>query len=349
MRHEVTILLALAAPVFAAEPDAQPRELGSVHFGRRLDDALAASKSSGKPVLVVFQEIPGCGTCVGFGQRVLSHPLLADAIESEFVPLAIHNNKGGHDGEVLKQYAEPAWNNPVMRFLDASGKDVIPRRDGVFDAGEIGARMIEALEAAKRPVPAYLRLAVDELSPRSPETATFAMSCFWEGESQLGGIDGVLATRTGYLDGHEVVEVTFDSAKVSMAELTKKASAIGCATNVYATSDAQLDAAKAVAGERARKASGSARDAARTDRKVYLNRSPLRFLPLTPMQASRINSALRFGRDASELLGPRERALASQIDRALAANADALDGLSRPDALPDLAAYEASLRERLGR
>ena len=324
-RLTVVGALALGSSALAGDFEGkQPRELGSVRWHRQLDEALADAKSTGKPVFLVFQEIPGCGTCVGFGQRVLSHPVLADAIENEFVPLAIHNNKGGHDGEVLKKYDEPAWNNPVVRFLDAQGKDVIARKDGVFDAGDVGARMIATLEAAKRPVPAYLRLAVSELRAARAEKATFAMACYWEGESQLGALDGVLATRTGSLEGREVVEVLFDPAVVSLADLGKKAAAAGCAS-----------------------IAGNARDASHSDQKYYLERSPLRFLPLTPLQATRINSALRFGRDGSEWLGPREQALAKRIEQVLAAKPGALDDLARPDSLPDLAEYEARLSERL--
>ena len=40
-----------------AEP--APRELGAVRWGSRLEPALQASKQSGKPVLLLFQEVPG--------------------------------------------------------------------------------------------------------------------------------------------------------------------------------------------------------------------------------------------------------------------------------------------------
>ena len=43
--------------------------------------------------------------------------------------------------------------------------------------------MIQALEAAKRPVPAYLTALKLELAPRKIERATLAMSCYWEGEA----------------------------------------------------------------------------------------------------------------------------------------------------------------------
>ena len=38
-------------------------------------------------LLVVFQEIPGCSTCVNYGRDVLSHPLLVEAITAAVGPL----------------------------------------------------------------------------------------------------------------------------------------------------------------------------------------------------------------------------------------------------------------------
>lgn len=50
-------LLALAAAA-AGVADAPP-ELGTVRFERDLDAALAAAKASGKPLFLLFQEVPG--------------------------------------------------------------------------------------------------------------------------------------------------------------------------------------------------------------------------------------------------------------------------------------------------
>ncbi len=43
----------------AAELYPGPRELGRVHFSRDFAATLAAAKRSGKPVLALFQEVPG--------------------------------------------------------------------------------------------------------------------------------------------------------------------------------------------------------------------------------------------------------------------------------------------------
>src|SRR5262249_55155792 len=118
MLHHV--VLALAATVVAASlparaPGHAEPELGCVHWGRDVDTALGVARSSKRPVLVLFDEVPGCATCVGFGQQVLAHPLLSEAIETEFVPVFVANSRPGRDAEQLARFGEPAWNNPVLR------------------------------------------------------------------------------------------------------------------------------------------------------------------------------------------------------------------------------------------
>ena len=50
-------------------------------------------------------------------------------------------NKKGKDEVVLKKYEEPPWNNPVVRFLNSEGKDLIQRKDGVYTQREMMERM----------------------------------------------------------------------------------------------------------------------------------------------------------------------------------------------------------------
>jgi hypothetical protein len=78
------------------------------------------------------------------------------------VPIAIYNNVKGKDAEVLKKFKEPAWNNPVVRFVDAEGNDLIPRKDGVYSKAELIKRMVEALKATGNAVPANLKIIPSE-------------------------------------------------------------------------------------------------------------------------------------------------------------------------------------------
>ena len=80
---------------------------------------------------MLFQEVPGCSGCQKFGREVLSETLLVEAIEDLFEPVLVLNNREGKDAEILKKYDEPAWNYQVIRFLDADGDDLIPRKDQI--------------------------------------------------------------------------------------------------------------------------------------------------------------------------------------------------------------------------
>lgn len=53
-------------------------------------------------------------------------------------------------------YREPTWNYQVIRFLDADGRDMIPRKDRAWTAESATERMIAALLAVDRAVPDYL-------------------------------------------------------------------------------------------------------------------------------------------------------------------------------------------------
>ncbi len=124
------ILLLVLAGFVMAEGNI---EVGLVKWNRNFEESLKKSKTENKPALILFQEVPGCAGCQKFGRDVLSHPLIVEAMESEFIPVLIYNNRGGKDAELLKKYHEPAWNYQVIRFFDNSAKDIIPRQKAKFE------------------------------------------------------------------------------------------------------------------------------------------------------------------------------------------------------------------------
>jgi hypothetical protein len=278
----------LSSRVSAGE---HPRELGRVTWLRDWDEAAARSRADGRPLFLLFQEIPGCATCVGFGQTALSNPRLVEAIETLFVPLAIHNNKPGADKVILDRFHEPSWNNPVVRFVDADGQDWIPRKDGVWSEAELVRRMVTALDKSGHRAPGWLRVAADEIDVAGYRTLYLSMHCFWEGEARLGSIDGVLATRAGFIDGREVVEVTYDGGRTDADRLIAEAKRRG------------------VAGESWTNEKVSFREAPASDQKRHLSGTRWEKAPdLTPLQAARMNSALADGRNPAEYLTPRQSA-----------------------------------------
>ena len=54
----IPIVMALASSGVCA-PEVPPIELGKVPWLRDYDEALAQSRKTGKPILLLFQEVPG--------------------------------------------------------------------------------------------------------------------------------------------------------------------------------------------------------------------------------------------------------------------------------------------------
>ena len=287
------LFLLIAVPlqhIYAQErtnPVNQDEELGKVSWYRDFNTAIALAKKQDKPVLILFQEVPGCATCRNYGHNVLSNPLMTEAIEHEFIPLAIFNNKKGKDLEILKKYNEPTWNNPVVRIIDSNGEDLVKRVASDYSAKGLYNAMIKALKAKGKPIPEYVQLLGKELSyvenPKIKETH-FKMYCFWTGEKELGASKGVLKTQTGFING-EVVKVTYDSEKISEAQLIAYAKA-----NQMKPIE---DKGNFVWAEQ--------------DEDYYIQHSRFKYLPLSEIQKTKINSALGFRQDAQQYLSPKQR------------------------------------------
>lgn len=277
------VIPVLLFPLFLIAQN-NPIELGNVYWLRSMEEAQVKSKKEGKPILILFQEIPGCHTCKSYGSEVLTHPLLVEAIETYFIPLAIHNNKGGQDAEVLKRYNEPSWNNPVVRIVDSNGADLVSRLSGNYSAAGLSGLMTTVLIKQKGKAPAYLQLLTDELTAQQKGTAkaTYSMYCFWTGEALFGKINGVVKTTAGYQDGKEVVTVEYDPALITKTALDKIAQNQKC--SVSPGGNFRPDATP----------------------KYYLSNSKYKVIPMTELQKCRVNSAIGEGQDPKSFLSERQ-------------------------------------------
>jgi hypothetical protein len=289
----------------ASNSEPQPEAVGKVRWGRDLNAALAASKQSGKPVFALFQEVPGCAGCRQFGRDVLSNPMIVEAIETEFTPLLIQNNASGGDAEVLRRFGEPAWNYQVVRFLDASAKDLIPRKDQVWTAGLLADRMIAALGKAGRAVPPYLKLIAAENAPTLKQAA-FAMHCFWTGEMELGKIDGVITTEAGFMSGHEATLVRYDPEVITLAALITEAEKVRCANAVWVP---EADLADARSSRLKVGTLSGYQPALADDQKKQLQGTAAAALNLQGAQATKVNSWIRSNAEkAASFLSPSQKA-----------------------------------------
>lgn len=315
----LVVIIALGAPrIHADAEDAlrdRPVELGAIDWRRGFDEAQSVARSTGKPMLVLFQEVPGCGTCTTYGRQVLSHPLIVEAAETLFVPTAIYNNITGADARTLKSFDEPAWNNPVVRIITADREPLAPRLADDYSVGGLAELMAAALAKAKRDVPKYLELLAAEQRSRRHELqkATFAMHCFWEGERALGQIDGVVATMPGFVDKLEVVEVEFDPRAIAYDKLVAQAKKLHFADRVFTRSSEQHAQAQRLVGEAAVRSD----EPIRPDKqpKYYLAQTPLKHVPMTSLQACRVNAAAGSKEDPLVYLSPRQNALLEVIKK----------------------------------
>jgi len=278
-----------------------PIELGEVKWLRDIRQAIAISKQNGKPILILFQEIPGCATCQRYGSEVLSHPLIVEGIEQEFIPLAIHNNKGGEDARILKLFGEPSWNNPVVRIVDADLKDLVPRLDANYSPAGVTKKMIKALTLRKKNIPGYLKLTYDFAAVNEPRQLSFSMFCFWEGEKNLGKLEGVVSTEPGFIQGQEVVKVNYNPDVINTNQLIGEARRQGCAKSIFAE-EKELAEIQPVNKE-LKKSSGFKPD---HEPQYYLRHTAYKYVPMLPIQASRLNSALATGSGVVNILSPRQ-------------------------------------------
>ena len=202
-----------------------PIELGMVIWLRDYDQAIQKSRETGKPIFLLFQEVPGCANCTKYGRDILSHPHMAEVIESHFIPLAIYNNKSGKDREVLLQFGEPSWNNPVVRIINQEGQDMVKRIGDFRSKSLILSQVMKVLKSTHVEVPKYLELLHQEWHAEENSTSIdyLGMYCFWTGEKEIAQIEGVIATEAGYMDGREVVKVTYNDHKASIKSISENA------------------------------------------------------------------------------------------------------------------------------
>lgn len=266
-------------------PQKQNIELGKVSWHRNYKDALQKSKETGKPVLLFFQEIPGCATCVNYGRNVLSHPLMVDLIENEFIPLAIYNNRPCSDAEILKLYNEPSWNNPVARFVDETGKDIIPKLEDNYEPVSMLFKIKETLANKNIKEPKYINLLEKDINLLFGYTKTkiYETPCFWSGETSLAQQKSVISTEAGFVDSKEVVKIVYDPTISTEKELDEYANQQGFYTIESST------------GFRTDK-----------DPQYYLKQTAFRYLPLSPAQRTKINQAIPYGENVEQYLSPTQ-------------------------------------------
>ena len=122
---------------------------------------------------------------------------------------------------------------------------------------------------------------------------------------------GVLATKSGWIERDEVVELVFDPRVTSYEVLLERALREECATALFPRNADQRRVARRLAPSRIRQvAEPTVRE---QESKYYLSQTPLRAVPLTGAQAARINALVDRPEEARKLLSPAQRAFADLL------------------------------------
>lgn len=329
MAQAARVVIIDTMPAATEEPASdtgQPVELGNVKWGRDFDKALAESKTTGKPLMVLFDEVPGCSGCKGYGRVLLSQPLLVEAAETLFVPVFIRNNDraaNSADTKLLRRFKEQAWNYPVVRFMNADAKDIAPAsRTWSMRRGarsELLTNMAKALDAAKRPKPKYFELFVAQYGAKATATINFAMGCFWSGEASLGALDGVIRTRIGYHklapSAREIVEVVYDTERTDFQTIAQAAKQLRCAQwIILSKDDPNFETARNIFSGKGLKISSEPCTFKDNDYnyQVRIYRQPGYFFnAITPLQATRMHGDQP---NRASYLSPRQDVLRKRIE-----------------------------------
>ena len=304
----LALLLLFVAWFPLAEADPNPIELGHVAWERDFELALSKAQQVDRPVFILFQEIPGCATCRNYGQDILTDPLIVEAIESLFVPVAIYNNRPGKDAEILKSFGEPSWNNPVVRIVNPLQADLSPRLSGDYSKAGVIQAMITALETDGQTPPPYLSLLLEthQASQSKTETAVFSMYCFWSGEKGFGDMPGLVASEPGFMGHKEVVKVEYNPQVISYQEVLAYATEEDISSHVFVANDQQ-----AMIANKQEAVEQTEQGTFRPDHtpKYYLAQTDYRFVPMTHLQASKANAMIGNRQDPAVLFSPRQLAI----------------------------------------
>ena len=295
---------------------AEEEELGGIRYQfTSLEDATLEAKASQKPIFCIEVYIPGD---LKTGKEVLLHPLIVEAAETLFVSMQCRQ-------ECVSVNVPGQISYTTLRVLDGSGVDLVkPVKGKLISVASVASAMIDALAARDLHVPTYLSLLEEEYSGkrlegpsnclrRTDRQAVFGTPCSDRSEAEFACLNGVLATRAAYYQGQHVVQVTYDTTRLSYCSLVRRALQRNVARTIFYQSNEERTVGmielKRLNNRRTElvKLDGPSMNKS-VDPKHSLRTTMLRFVPLTELQSTRANRLVSMGafNEAMHLLSPRQ-------------------------------------------
>ena len=148
-----------------------------------------------------------------------------------------------------------------------------------------------------------------EHSAKDLRETHLSMYCFWSGEKNLGKLDGVISTQAGFMNGAEVVKVKYNADILEEEKLISFAANKKCADGVFSNDKRELSVAKKLNIKT--KKEGKFRPD--NQPKYYTYNSEFKYVPMTSLQALKVNTALSNRLSPDEYLSPRQIELLSLI------------------------------------
>lgn len=288
-------------------------ELGYLKIDHaRLEDAVTQASGEDKPIIFIQTATPGDADA---GRECFSHPLIVEAIGSLFVPVhrvGIAESRCARGRRCCRV---------VIDFLDPEGNELeVPRIcSQLLNPASLVQGLVGALAASRKPIPKYLALLKEEESGRvgkcgvrkADSRLVLGVSDVATAEVALAEVDGVLATQAGSVGAQRVVEVCYDFGRVSFGVLLQHALERNVPDAIFYTTNDERVAAQMEVGRSTKRCALFHFDGEIQpifDPKAALRKTPLRFVPLTALQATRANLLVDEGRfnEAVHLLSPNQ-------------------------------------------
>lgn len=274
-------------------------------------DALhkALETSSGKPIMCI-KTAPN-HDALHIGRAVFEHPLIVECLESLFV--TIHEQ----DNELYNDF-------PVVEFVDEGNYDLVePIPYTQLNFYTMVHAMQEALLSSGHSIPKYLDLLSNVGAPSRSLLVGSQDICALEVE--LSSLHGMLSTRIGRHDAHHLVlQVQYDPKQLKFCEILRKAMPFQSLCLYGLTNDermaARVEASRFHKEIDFRDASPPIEDKIVVSNgysKLALRQTPMRFVPLTQLQATLVNRLIHNNQfnEAMRWLSPKQGLILMEATR----------------------------------